>query len=618
MKTITTRFAKSLVLGVGALLLAACGGGGSSNAEKVRLVLYSAPLGGATLDPFSDATKGPMQFVELDVRGDTVQEGTMSQMYHFSRTDGGVASLTDLPFEESLQIVVRGYPASSANESLPSQYPIAVGRSDFFIVRESADLVQVPLYLSRVNAFSPLATPSGTPGGEGVALTLPAALVGSSITALPTGDVLVVGGATLKAGVTNPFEDAGIDTLSKEAWIYSPSTGTIAAVSPMNLPRAFHTATLLPDGQVLVAGGLSLETVEPIPQAELYDPYGKRFVPAPALQAARARHQATLLASSDQFFVFLTGGEGGASSWEVYDPSATGSGAVTNGTLHTPRWNHADVFVDKGLRVVHDAVYITGGENNDGVVDTIEFFDAEVLQAAPKSVDLTLTRGGTTLATATFNKKRGFVFVAGGFADKSKKEASKNVELFALDKNEPTLGISHVPAGTHGLDLQVARGGHRAVALYNGDVLFVGGAKVNDTTLASVTEGEVLTELTRINACSNKISVTPIRTLTDNGLPAGVALPAVVSMTSGNVLVLGGATASGGVFTASNQAMVYAFDDTPKVAEAAPKDTDGDGIGDDGDGSGAAGDNPCVAPNTSCCDDNCPTVSNPDQTGACQ
>jgi len=608
---------RSLFLGLAMACLSACGGGGGGNAEKVRMVLYSPPLAGGTLDPYSDSAKGPMQFVELDVRGEQLAEGSLSQMYHFSRTDGGVASLTDLPFNESLQLVVRGYPASSANESLPSQYPISVGRSDFFIVRSSDDVVEVPLLLARVNAFSPLSRPSGTPGAEGTAVTLPAALVGSSVTALPSGEVLVVGGATLKSGVTNPFEDSAVDTLANDAWLYDPDTGSIDAVQPMNLARAFHTATLLPDGQVLIAGGLSLDSVEPIPKAELYDPFGKRFVLAPDLRAPRARHQATLLQSADQYFVFFTGGEGGAGSWEVYDPASTGSGAVTNGTLHTPRWNHADVFVDKGLRVVHDAVYIAGGENNDGVVDTIEFFDAEVLQAAPKSVDLTFPRGGKTLATATFNKKRGFVFVAGGFTDKSKKEASKHVELYALDKNEEKLGISHVPAGTHGLDLQVARGGHRAVALYNGDVLFVGGAASDGSTLGATAEGEVLTEITRINACSNKISVTPIRTPTDNKLPAGVALPGVVSMTSGNVVILGGASSAAGAFTGSGQALVYAFDDTPKVAEVVPKDSDSDGIPDDGDGSGNPNDNPCVAPNTTCCDDNCPSVANPDQSGGC-
>jgi len=297
MKTIPIR---SLILGLGVTLLAACGGGGSSNQEMVRLVLYTPPFsGGQAQDPFTDAQKGPMQFVELDVRGDSIQEGTLARMYHFPR-EGGVASLTDLPFNDKIQIVVRGYTASSSNESLPSQYPIAVGRTDFFSVRDGDDVVEVPLFLSRVNTFAPLSKPSGTPGAEGSALSLPTALFGSTVTTLPSGEVLIVGGATLKAGVTNPFEDTAIATVSKEAWLYKPVSGTIEPVGNMNLPRAFHTATLLPDGQVLIAGGLSLDSIEPIPQAEFYDPFGARFELAPQLKASRARHQATLLESTDR------------------------------------------------------------------------------------------------------------------------------------------------------------------------------------------------------------------------------------------------------------------------------------------------------------------------------
>ncbi len=557
---------RSLAFVLAASLLAACGGGGSSNQEMVRLVLFTAPFsGGQAQDPFTDAQKGPMQFVELDVRGDGVTDGTLARMYHFPR-EGGVASLTDLPFNEKIQIVVRGYTASSANETLPSQYPIAVGRTDFFSVRDGDEVVEVPLFLSRVNTFAPLTKPSGTPGGEGSAMSLPAALVGATATTLPTGEVLIVGGATLKAGTTNPFEDAAIGSLSKEAWLYKPASGSLEPVGAMNLPRAFHTATLLPDGQVLVAGGLSLDAIEPIPQAELYDPFGARFVPAATLKAGRARHQATLLLDADQYYVFFTGGEGSPATWELYDPTATGSGSVSNGNLHTPRWNHADVYVDKGLKVLHDAVYIVGGENNDGLVNDIEFFDAAVLQHVPPT--LALPRGGKTLATATFNKKRGFVFMAGGFADTSKKSASKEVELFALNKASEPLGITHVPAGTHGLDLQIARGGHRAVALSNGDVVFVGGLREVDGALQGVAEGEVLTELIKINENASgqqTMSITPIRTATDNGLATGVALPATCTLDSGNVVVFGGVSAAAGLLEASSQAAIYAFDDTPKV-----------------------------------------------------
>jgi hypothetical protein len=61
-------------------------------------------------------------------------------------------------------------------------------------------------------------------------------------------------------------------------------------VSPMNRARNFFTATLLPNGKVLVAGGFNLGT-----SAELYDPATDTWTITGSLRAARAYHKATLL-----------------------------------------------------------------------------------------------------------------------------------------------------------------------------------------------------------------------------------------------------------------------------------------------------------------------------------
>ena len=102
----------------------------------------------------------------------------------------------------------------------------------------------------------------------------------------------------------------------------------------MSLPRSGHTATLLDDGTVLIAGGNSQPHV-PIDTAERFDVARGAFVPAGPLRGPRALHTATLL---DDGRVLIAGGiRGGAgselASAEIYDPArdsfrATGAMSV--------------------------------------------------------------------------------------------------------------------------------------------------------------------------------------------------------------------------------------------------------------------------------------------------
>ncbi|WP_372791837.1 Kelch repeat-containing protein, partial [Paraconexibacter sp.] len=115
-------------------------------------------------------------------------------------------------------------------------------------------------------------------------------------TLLPDGKVLIVGGFR-----PNSYEAA--------AELYDPSTGTFAPTGSLNTARGNHTATLLPSGKVLITGGHGVtaagNSFDTIASAELYDPATGAFTVVGPLGQARRDHTATLLPSGK---VLVTGG----------------------------------------------------------------------------------------------------------------------------------------------------------------------------------------------------------------------------------------------------------------------------------------------------------------------
>jgi hypothetical protein len=132
--------------------------------------------------------------------------------------------------------------------------------------------------------------------------------VGQTATLLVNGDVLIAGGWSAS-------QNASIAT----AELYHQATGAFTATGSMTTPRTGHTATLLPDGKILIAGGTQDQTLVNSDSAEIYDPATGSFLATGSMAVKRCSHTATLLPNGT---VLLVGG--GSMVGEIYDPS-TGS-----------------------------------------------------------------------------------------------------------------------------------------------------------------------------------------------------------------------------------------------------------------------------------------------------
>lgn len=134
----------------------------------------------------------------------------------------------------------------------------------------------------------------------------------STVTLLPDGRVLIVGGAS--------FGPSSV--ISPSTVLFDPDGETFSPASDMTTPRASHTATLLADGRVLVAGGhTSALPGEPTASVEIFDPSNGTWHAAAPMHTARAGHTASLL---DNGRIAVIGGVDASraitSSVEIYDP----------------------------------------------------------------------------------------------------------------------------------------------------------------------------------------------------------------------------------------------------------------------------------------------------------
>jgi WD40 repeat protein len=186
---------------------------------------------------------------------------------------------------------------------------------------------------------------------------------GATVTRLPNGKILVTGGKHHNLGT---YPNA-VNT----AEVYDPATGAWSATANnMNFRRRWHTATLLPrTGGVLICGGYHGDG----PPSEdntcqIYDPSTNSFTSVMTMSSSRASHTATLLHDGR---VLIAGGFTGATilnTAEIFDPS-TGTITLLPATMTAPRLNHTATLLGNAM------VLIAGGTNSGGQLASAEFFN---------------------------------------------------------------------------------------------------------------------------------------------------------------------------------------------------------------------------------------------------
>jgi len=236
--------------------------------------------------------------------------------------------------------------ADHAASALAVPQVLVTGGTDASGTRTDAELY-------RGNAFQPLAAvPQISRSGH-------------TATVLRDGRVLILGGNDASGNTLSPSEAFDPNDDSLAGAIYDPVNGSFRILPhALRVARANHTATTLPNGQVLVAGGRNADGL--LSSAELFDPEsGQSTLFASSLVAARSAHTATLRADGSVIFAGGRTAAGLTDTIEIFN-SATQSFTHHDATLIRARADHSATLLPSG------EILIAGGEASGGVTNHTE------------------------------------------------------------------------------------------------------------------------------------------------------------------------------------------------------------------------------------------------------
>ncbi|HYC79064.1 MAG TPA: kelch repeat-containing protein [Planctomycetota bacterium] len=261
---------------------------------------------------------------------------------------------------------------------------------------------------------------------------------GHTATWAPNGRVYVIGGQT----------GPGVGTATIEAFVPAGASGSFVSVAAtLASPRRGHTATLLPNGHILIAGGFDpASSATPLP-AELFDTTTETMVSASLGTVDLVNHTATRLSDGH---VLLAGGQlvsnpsSFASSARIFFPELGGAGAftVTAPVMSLNRASHSAILLGDGN------VLITGGDTATGTTNNVEIFLAPSLTFSPVATVMTTPRADHT-TTAIEN---GTVVVVAG---RNGSTFLDTLETFPQNNATPTITGASFSAGVGGVGITV-------------------------------------------------------------------------------------------------------------------------------------------------------------------
>ncbi|MBI5883851.1 MAG: right-handed parallel beta-helix repeat-containing protein, partial [Elusimicrobia bacterium] len=314
---------------------------------------------------------------------------------------------------------------------------------------------------------------------------------------------VVIDSAGRKRGGVFSLKRAGAKTLLALAFddrglefpVVIDPTWTTAGASQMTSARYAHSATLLPSGKVLVAGGFGGGY---LPTAELYDPVAGTWTTTGSMPVARYKHTATLLPNGKVLVVGGSNGGGYLSTAALYDP-ATGTWATTS-SMSTARESHVAALLSDGQVLVAGG-FITG----PGYLSTAEVYDpfagtwtttGSMVEARAEHA-ATLLRNGKLLAAGGYNGNclstaELYDPVAGTWTTTGSMAGVRREQIATLLPNGKVLAAGGTNAGGGSLStaelydpvagtwtmtgaMVSARGYHVAALLPGGKVLVAGG-----------------------------------------------------------------------------------------------------------------------------------------------
>jgi hypothetical protein len=312
-----------------------------------------------------------LDYLGFEPRGTNVDSANLTQ---FESVSDGKATPIKIPIVSDFRLVVSGYKGS------PDPPPVALGVSATYDLTAGRGPVDITTMIDPVDVYHATSDLSM----KGVCTKPGDPRVGHSATVLPNGKVLIVGGQKVNGNSLDyplPIE------------MYDPASGTFSRWTdlPPALARAYHTATLLPDGRVLIAGGERISPMgvrESLQSAFLIDPSqtaGNAIMMEIKMLQPRSGHIASLVDSGKA--VLLAGGrEYSATAQsptdhiyretiELFDPTANkfyppNAGGAT-AVMHRKRFAHSAVVLKSGTDVV-----VAGGFNETGPELNMEILHA--------------------------------------------------------------------------------------------------------------------------------------------------------------------------------------------------------------------------------------------------